>query len=182
MASQKPSPNTEKVSELRNLVARYDEHADFYTNASKNYNEHSCRDNFINPFLEILGWDVSNVHGVAPQYREVITENFFSETGRPDYTLTVSGTPIYFIEAKKPSVDIRKAIGPASQARKYGWNANHSIVVLTNFEDLAIYNVTVMPNANEGPDVALFRRYNHTCFWQESFFRSGRVIFSGLAA
>lgn len=64
--ANKPVPSEKAVAELAALVARFDAHADFYTSPSKNYNEHSCRDDFINDFLRILGWDVGNVKGVAP--------------------------------------------------------------------------------------------------------------------
>lgn len=111
--ANKPVPSEKAVAELAALVARFDAHADFYTSPSKNYNEHSCRDDFINEFLRILGWDVGNVKGVAPQYRKVIAENYSSESERPDYTLTVGGQPCFFVEAKKPSVDIIRDAEPA---------------------------------------------------------------------
>lgn len=160
--ANKPVPSEKAVAELAALVARFDAHADFYTSPSKNYNEHSCRDDFINEFLRILGWDVGNVKGVAPQYREVIAENYSSESERPDYTLTVGGQPCFFVEAKKPSVDIIRDAEPALQARKYGWNAGHSISVLTNFDDLVIYDTCVMPKTDDAPSIARYRRYNHS--------------------
>lgn len=161
LMSDKPTPSTERKQELAELVARYDAHADYYTSPSKDYNEHSCRDDFINEFLRILGWDVGNSKGVAPQYREVIAENYSSESERPDYTMTVSGQPCFFIEAKKPSVNIIHCDEPALQARKYGWNAGHSISILTNFEDLVIYDACVMPKVGDGPSTARYRRFNH---------------------
>ena len=69
---ERPIPPKEAIASLRELVARYDAYSDFYTSPSRNYNEHSCRDDFINELLILLGWDVGNVRGVAPQYREVI--------------------------------------------------------------------------------------------------------------
>ena len=59
-------------SDLEKLVDKFGRNIDEYKKDS--YNEHSCRDEFINPFLEILGWDVTNSKGLAPQYREVIAE------------------------------------------------------------------------------------------------------------
>lgn len=156
-----PIPSDSKRRELQDLVDRYKAHSDFYTKASGKYNEHSCRDDFINPLLSILGWDVGNLKGAAPQYREVIAENYSSESERPDYTLAVGGNPIYFVEAKKPSVDIVLEDDPSMQARKYGWNAKQRIAVLTNFEDLIIFDTSVMPRNGEGPSVARFRRYGH---------------------
>lgn len=161
LSNSTPIPSEARRQELQDLVDRYNAHSDFYTKASEKYNEHSCRDDFINPFLSILGWDVGNLKGAAPQYREVIAENYSSESERPDYTLSVGGNPLYFVEAKKPSVDIVHESDPSIQARKYGWNAKQRIAVLTNFEDLIIFDTSVMPRSGEGPNVARFRKYNH---------------------
>ena len=159
--AEKPLPTAEQLAELRDLVARYDAHSDYYTSPTGNYNEHSCRDDFINEFLRILGWDVGNVKGVSPQYREVVAENYTSESGRPDYTMAVGGQPCFFVEAKKPSVSIIHDDKSALQARKYGWNAGHDISVLTNFEDLVIFDACVMPKPGDAPSTARYRRYNH---------------------
>ena len=181
--ADKPVPKAESLAELAELVARYDAHADYYTSPSKNYNEHSCRDDFINELLRILGWDVGNVKGVAPQYREVIAENYSSNTERPDYTMTVSGQPCFFVEAKKPSVNIIHETEPALQVRKYGWNAGHSISVLTNFEDLVVYDACVMPKTGDAPSTARYRRYNHSeyveCFDEIYALLSRDSIFGG---
>lgn len=181
--TDKPVPKAESLAELAKLVARYAAHADQYTSPSKHYNEHSCRDDFINEFLRILGWDVGNVKGVAPQYREVIAENYSSNSERPDYTMTVSGQPCFFVEAKKPSVNIIDEIDPALQTRKYGWNAGHSISVLTNFEDLIVYDTCVMPKASDAPSVARYRRYNHSeyveCFDEIYALLSRNSVFGG---
>ena len=52
----------DKVELLKQLVNRFDSNIKEYK--SNTYNEHSCRDEFINPFLEILGWDVANKKGL----------------------------------------------------------------------------------------------------------------------
>lgn len=55
---------------------------------------------YIDPFLKLLGWDVANEKGVAPQYREVVAENYSTRTDRPDYTMTLRGVHKFFTEAK----------------------------------------------------------------------------------
>ena len=130
----------DNLAQLSKIVDRFKLNISFYKNAKNAYNEHSCRIEYIDPFLKILGWDVSNEKGLAPQYREVIAENYSSRTDRPDYTITLRGVPKFFVEAKKPSVDIISDNEPAFQIRKYGWNAKHRIAVLTNFEYLVIYD------------------------------------------
>lgn len=130
--------------------------------APKNkYNETSCRNEYIDSFLEILGWDVTNKKEKDLQFREVVAEYNLSKKERPDYSLTLSGVPKLFVEAKKPSVDILSDPEPALQARKYGWNAGHKIVVLTNFENLVLYDTTVVPHEGDAPSVARYRVYNY---------------------
>ena len=112
--------------------------------------------------LKLLGWDVANEKGLAPQYREVIAENYSTRADRPDYTLMLRGVPKLFVEAKKPAVDITRDAGPAVQTRKYGWNAKHRLAVLTNFEHLAIYDTCHIAHENDGCAVARYRLYHYT--------------------
>lgn len=147
---------------LQKLVEHFDANIEFYKETKKAYNEQSCRIEFIDPLLKILGWDVANEKVVAPQYREVIAENYSSRSDRPDYTMTLRGVAKFFVEAKKPSVDITKIDAPAIQTRKYGWNAKHRIVVLTNFEYLAIYDTRYFPQENDSCTVARYRLYHYS--------------------
>lgn len=150
-----------EIDEIKKLANRFQKDLHYYKDP-KSYNEFSCRIEFIDPFLKILGWDVANEKGLAPQYREVIAENYTKETGRPDYTMTLRGLPAFFVEAKKPAVDIRIATKPANQARKYGWNANQRLVVLTNFEYLAIYDTCYAPEEEDSSTVARYRLFHFT--------------------
>lgn len=151
--------NVEKLNDLAN---RFQTNLAYYKETRNNYNEHSCRIEYIDPLLKILGWDVANERGLAPQYREVIAENYSTSTDRPDYTMTLRGVAKFFVEAKKPAVDITRATDPAFQTRKYGWNANHRIAVLTNFEYLAIYDTCYVPKEEEGCAVARYRIFHFT--------------------
>ncbi len=149
--------NVEKLNDLAN---RFQMNLAYYKEARNNYNEHSCRIEYIDPLLKILGWDVANERGLAPQYREVIAENYSTPTDRPDYTMTLRGVAKFFVEAKKPAVDITRVTDPAFQTRKYGWNANHRIAVLTNFEYLAIYDTCYIPKEEDGCAVARYRIFH----------------------
>ena len=150
------------IDEVKALAGRFEAHLAYYKNPQNNYNEHSCRIEFIDPFLKLLGWDVANEKGLAPQYREVIAENYSTKTDRPDYTMTLRGVPRFFVEAKKPSVDITHDKDPAFQTRKYGWNANHRVAVLTNFEYLAIYETCYVPSEDDGCAVARYHLYHYS--------------------
>jgi len=76
--------------------------------------------------------------------------------------MTLRGVAKFFVEAKKPAVDITRIADPALQTRKYGWNANHRIAVLTNFEHLAIYDTCYVPKEGDGCVVARFRIFHFT--------------------
>lgn len=150
------------IEELKALSARFETHLAYYKDPQQNYNEHSCRVEFIDPLLKLLGWDVANEKGLAPQYREVVAENYSTKTDRPDYTMTLRGVAKFFVEAKKPSVDIARAKDPAFQTRKYGWNANHRVAVLTNFEYLAIYETCYIPKEADSSSVARYHLYHYS--------------------
>jgi len=150
------------LKELQELIDKFEASLSYYKDSKNAYNEHSCRIEYIDPLLNYLGWDVANKKGLAPQYREVIAENYSTQTDRPDYSLTLRGVTKFFVEAKKPSVDIFRVAEPAFQARKYGWNAKHKIVVLTNFEYLIIYDATFLPKEDENSSVARYRTYHYT--------------------
>ena len=150
------------IEKLQALVNRFQVSLPYYKDTKNNYNEHSCRIEYIDPLLKILGWDVANEKGLVPQYREVIAENYSTPTDRPDYTMTLRGVAKFFVEAKKPAVDITRTNDPAFQTRKYGWNANHRIAVLTNFEHLAIYDTCYIPKESDGCTVARYRIFHFT--------------------
>lgn len=150
------------IEALKKLVCQFDTNIEFYKKSNNAYNEHSCRIEYIDPFLELLGWDVANKKGLPPQYREVIAEYHANSYDRPDYSLTLRGVAKIFVEAKKPYVDITKDSAPAIQARKYGWNAKHKIAILTNFEYFIIYDTTTVPNENDSCAVSRYRIYHYT--------------------
>lgn len=172
-----------KQDELKRLVQQFGENLPFYKDTRNNYNEHSCRIEYIDPLLKVLGWDVANTSGLAPQYREVIAENYSTKTDRPDYSMTLRGVAKFFVEAKKPAVDISRDSAPAFQTRKYGWNANHRIAVLTNFEYLVVYDTCYIPHEEDGCAVARYRIYHFSeyinKFEEISALISRNAVYSG---
>lgn len=121
------------------------------------YDESNVRVDFIDKFFEILGWDVRNDEGATQEFREVIREDTVEVAGKPkapDYGFMIGGKKIFFVEAKKPSIDIKDAIEPAYQVRRYGYSAKLPISVLTDFEQLAIYDTRIKPHKNDKAGVA----------------------------
>lgn len=145
---------------LKTLLDRYSRNHSHYI--SQNYNESECRLEFIDKLFEYFGWDVQNNYGKKPQYKEVLVESYEQDLGKPDYTMTLNGKSVFFVEAKKPHVNILTEKSCCFQAKRYGWSAKHKIVLLTNFEDLVIYDSTLMPKFDENTNSNLIGRYHYT--------------------
>jgi hypothetical protein len=121
------------------------------------YKEAQVRKEFIDPLFNALGWDVSNENKNSGQYQDVINEDAIKiggTTKAPDYSFRIGGTRIFFVEAKKPSVKIKDDPEPAFQLRRYAWNSNIPISILTDFEEIAIYDCRIKPNPKDNSSVA----------------------------
>ena len=127
--------------------------------------EAHVRQTLIDPLFEALGWDVRNSALIAPQYREVMFEDSLEIEGRqkaPDYAFRVGQTLKFFAEAKKCGVNINSDSGPAYQLRRYGWSAKTPCSILTDFEELAIYDCASRPRPGDQASHArtLYLRYD----------------------
>jgi hypothetical protein len=138
------------------LVERFE--ADHKTYRSTGYKEEWIRQDFIDPLFETLGWDLTNKSGVpvGPQ-REVIPEDAIRVRGAtkaPDYGFYLGGSRKFFVEAKKPSVNLEGDVSPAFQLRRYAWSAKLPLSVLTDFEEMALYDCRFEPKKEDGPRTA----------------------------
>lgn len=114
--------------------------------------EAHVRQSLIDPFFETLGWDVRNSLRNAPQYREVVPEDSLDDEGHqkaPDYTFRVGTTPKFYAEAKKCGVNINVDLGPAYQLRRYAFSAKLALSILTDFEELSIYECSSRPKPSD---------------------------------
>jgi hypothetical protein len=140
------------------FVADYKRHAADLEATNSPYTELEARSEYVDRFLRILGWDVSNEDSQPQVLREVVLERGLSESddgGRPDYRLRTQGRDRLPVEAKKPSVNLTIAAAPARQARSYGWSLSLPAAVLTNVAQTIVYNTAVAPLEGDGPDVAV---------------------------
>ena len=124
--------------EIINLVAAFQQQIELHQTGQ--INETQTRIQFIDPFFEALGWDVSNKKNLSSLEQEVIHEDRLKIVGSkkpkaPDYSFQIGNKRQFFVEAKKPSVNIGKDINAAFQLRRYGWSAKLSISILTDFEE-----------------------------------------------
>jgi hypothetical protein len=133
--------------EIDDLVERFERNIESYK--SGRYNETQLRLEFVNPFFKALGWDVDNEQGFAEAYKDVIHEDAIrigSTTKAPDYSFRIGGQRKFFLEAKKPSVDIKDDIHPAFQLRRYAWTSKLPLSILTDFEEFAVYDCRIKPD------------------------------------
>jgi hypothetical protein len=150
-------------SGIDNLVQQFSRHFSEYK--SDAYNETEVRAEFIDPFFRLLGWDVTNERIVSRRFREVIREvnlPWAAGSKRPDYEFRLGVERRFFVEAKKPSVDIVGSAAPAFQVRRYGWSAGLQVSVLTNFEYLAIYDTTAEPSPAQSANHARRHLFHYT--------------------
>ena len=137
---------------ILDLIARFENNSESYRSAA--YNETQLRREFIDPFFDALGWDVANKAGHAEAYKGVIHEDAIKvgvSTKAPDYCFRIGGARKFFLEAKKPAVNIKNDPEPAYQLRRYAWSAKLSLSILTDFEEFAVYDCRTRPQPNAKP-------------------------------
>jgi hypothetical protein len=153
------------------LVERFHQHLTAYKQNS--YNEEQLRIEFLNPMFAALGWDMDNTQGYAAAYKEVIHEDALRVSGvtkAPDYAFRIGGVRKFFLEAKKPSVNIKDDIHPAYQLRRYAWSAKLPLSILCDFEEFAVYDCRIKPDKGDPASTArvMYLRYtDYATRWDE---------------
>ncbi|MCI0621405.1 MAG: N-6 DNA methylase [Acidobacteria bacterium] len=139
-------------SVIGELMARFERNLDAYR--SHGYNETQLRREFIDPYFEALGWDIANKAGYAEAYKDVIHEDAIKVGGTtkaPDYCFKIGLARKFFLEAKKPSVNLKDDPHPAYQLRRYAWSAKLPLSILTDFEEFAVYDCRTRPSPTDKP-------------------------------
>jgi hypothetical protein len=133
--------------QVLDLVERFDRNRGAYR--SPHYNETQVRREFLDPLFKCLGWDIDNEQGYAEAYKDVIHEDAIKvgeATKAPDYCFRIGGTRKFFLEAKRPSVDIKNDVSPAYQLRRHAWTTKLPLSVLSDFEEFAVYDCRLKPD------------------------------------
>ena len=97
---------------------------------SSDYEEEQLRLEFLNPFFTALGWDMDNKAGLSETFKQVIHEESINAcpersrrvagaTNAPDYTFRIGGRRTFFVEAKKPAVNVGVDAGRGFRLRRY---------------------------------------------------------------
>src|SRR5699024_5204773 len=135
---------------LLDLVTQFDQAV--VDGSSGDDNETTVRETFLNPLLEELGWDPRNRRGVKNTERDVILEDSVMVDGMmkaPDYAFVIEGRRRFFVEAKRPSINVKSGKSSAHQIRRYCWSAGIPFGVLTNFKEFAVYDCRAIPSPTD---------------------------------
>ena len=150
------------------------------------YNETLTRIDYVNPLFAALGWDMDNSQGLSEVHREVIHEDkvkIGGHTKAPDYSFRAGGERKFFVETKKPSVNLYLLEAPAFQLRRYAWTVKMPLSILTNFEEFAVYDTRVRPDQKDAAKTARIDHFKYTQYdekWDELHARFSRnAVFSG---
>lgn len=160
-------------NQIKALVNKFTSNKEYYQEST--YDETSTRIDFLNKFFEIFGWDVSNNTLLPENLREVIheatievEEGNITKKKKPDYQFQIQGKGVFFVEAKKPSVDISVSQKSVFQLRRYGWSAGMQYSILTNFKEISFYDCTIKPNESDDVNVARIAKFNYTEYVEKS--------------
>ncbi|MYE27070.1 MAG: N-6 DNA methylase [Chloroflexi bacterium] len=127
------------------------------------YNEAQLREQFVNPFFRALGWDLGE---------QVLHEAGLRSGGaikHPDYTFLAGNRRAFYVETKKPAIDIGNSIEPAEQLRSYGWSGDTALGILTNFAEFAVYDCRIEPKQGDSAEEARVLYLTHSQYldqWQ----------------
>ena len=152
----------ERKEELLKLVKNFEKEEKYHK--SQAYKEATTRGEFIDNFLRILGWDVGNKQGLNRRQKEVIFEDDVRIGGNlkhPDYGLRYNGVTKTFVEAKHPSINLWNNPQPAIQARTYAYMKKLPIAILTDFEELVIYDTSKKPKPTDKAEIGRIKYLNY---------------------
>jgi hypothetical protein len=162
------------------LVRDFQRNESHYKSAK--YSEAETRKDFIDKFWIALGWDVNHDQQTNPYEQEVKVERSVAAGGsqrRADYAFYLGPNfhdVRFFVEAKKPSVDIASKEN-YFQLIRYGWNSETPLAVLTDFEQFHILDCRYRPDV----DIALNRavaKYHCTHYTKREKFAEIYWLFS----
>ena len=108
---------------------------------------------------------MANTQGLPNNLKDVLREESQeSDAGRPDYTFRIASSKKFFVEAKKPAIDITRNKAAAFQLRSYGYTVGLPVSILTNFRVLRIYDTRLEPRPDDDADVGLLDSIHFTDF------------------
>jgi type I restriction-modification system DNA methylase subunit len=158
-------------AKIYELIERFEQNIDSYKRSP--YNETQLRREFLDPFFKSLSWDVDNEQGYAEAYKDVVHGDALKIQGHtkaPDYCFRIGGVRKFFVEAKKPAINIREDSASAYQLRRYAWSAKLPLSILTNFDSFEVYDCRSKPDKSDKASHSRILSLKYTDYlerWQE---------------
>jgi hypothetical protein len=153
---------------IAELVEKFSNGYDSYKRPD--YNEAQVRIEFIDKFFGALGWNVSDSQEVSVEDRVAVQQDGMRMVKHPDYGFRVGRNTRFYVEAKKPAVNLKQDREPAFQVRRYGWSAHLPISILTDFEECMVYDCRFEPKDGDPANTAILRVYRYDDYlnkWDE---------------
>jgi adenine-specific DNA-methyltransferase len=99
----------------------------------------------------------------------------------PGYSFRIGGARKFFVEAKKPQVNIKDAATPAYQVRRYAYTARLPLSILTNFAEFAVYDTRIKPHKDDKSGTACifycaFDQYEQHFYFIYSIFSKNAIL------
>jgi hypothetical protein len=146
---------------LSELVARFAAGEIGFLQSS--YDEAKLRQDFLDPLFLALGWDLGNRQALIQKHREVEIESRTMIAGRrkrADYLFRADSRDRFVCEAKKPAESLDADY--AFQAKRYAYNKEVPLALLSDFEELCIYVVAVRPYKEHPVEVGRLKKWHYT--------------------
>ena len=110
------------------------------------------RQTLIDPLFAALGWNVHHDPPVAPHLREVVPEDsheVFLRRKPPGQVFRIGTSPRFLVEDRPCGARVSSDAQAAYQLRRYGWNAKIPLAILTDFDQLAVYDCLIRPEPSD---------------------------------
>lgn len=149
---------------VHQLVEKFDQGSAAYKR--RDYNETQLRVEFVNPLFEALGWNVRDSSQVSHETRVLVE----GKPKHPDYGFRIGKTTHFYLETKKPALNLKDDPSPAYQLRRYGWSGNLPVSILSDFEEFIIYDCRIRPHKNDPASKGRLRYYRYPDYiekWDE---------------
>lgn len=155
-----------KKKKLKELVDKFDT---YYKSGQFDNSSEATARTWIEDFLEIFDWDISNPLEVDQESRISIEAQtrmleIDSEHKTPDYALMLGDEALSYIDVKKVNLDISHSKKFTFQIRSYGWSSNTPCCFLTNFRELSIYDSRFKPLKDDNPSTGRVHYFRYTDF------------------
>lgn len=109
---------------------------------------------------------LGNIHREYASILDYIAEDNYKASAKeaikkPDYRFRIKGQTKFFVEAKKPFVDISKSYEAIFQVKRYGFSGRVPVSILTDFEQFRTFDCTHKPQFDK-PNVGIIKELDLT--------------------